>query len=99
MKYHSFKRLAQKLWDAIIKCLLFKKRRIHSHCNIMHEKNYQYVPNGPITPSVCLACALCYFAGGSPYNIMTSYCIGYPDMMYSVWYVVYTINEHSKFRI
>jgi hypothetical protein len=99
MKYHSFKRLAQKLQDGIIKFSLIKKRMIHSCCNIMHKKNYRYVPNGPITPSVCLACALCYFAGGSPYDIMTSYCIGYPDMMYSAWYVVDAINEHSEFRI
>ena len=33
------------------------------------------------------------------YDIMTLYCIGYPDMMYSVWCVVDAINEHSEFRI
>ena len=99
MKYHSFKRLAQKLRDGIIKFSLIKKRRIRFHRNIMREKNYRHVPNGPITPSVCLACALRYFAGGSPYDIMTSYCIGYPDMMYSVWYVVDAVNAHSEFRI
>ncbi len=28
------------------------------------------IPNGKIESSVRLACALCYFAGGSPYDIM-----------------------------
>ena len=74
MEYHSFKRLAQKLRDGIIKCSLIKKKgRNHSRHGEIHER---YDPNGPFTPSVCLACALCYFAGGSPYDIMTSYCIG-----------------------
>ncbi len=103
MKYHSFKKLARKLRDGIIKCSLIKKRRRtrnHSrHATIMNKKNHRYVPNGPITPSVCLACAFRYFAGGSPYDLMSSYCVGYPDVMHSVWYVVDAINAHPEFRM
>ena len=100
MKYHSFRRLTKKLRDGIIRFSLVKKRRNHYHTtSSMHKKNYRYVPNGPITPSVQLACALRYFAGGSPYDIMTSYCIGYTDMMNAVWYVVDAINAHRDFRI
>lgn len=98
MTYHSFKRLARKLRNGIIKSLLAKKRRNHSP-DSMNETNYRYVPNGPITPSVRLACALRYFAGGSPYDLMTSYCIGHTDMVYSIWYVVDAINAHPEFQI
>ena len=99
MKYHSFKRLAQKLRDGIIKFSIVKKKRRNHSRHGMHERNYRYVPNGPITPSVRLACALRYFAGGSPYDIMTLYCIGYPDVMNSVWFVIDAINAHSEVRI
>jgi hypothetical protein len=41
----------------------------------------RYVPNGPISPDhhVRLACAIRWFAGGSPYDIMTTYGIGHTD--------------------
>jgi DDE superfamily endonuclease len=99
MKYHSFKRLAQKLRNGIIKFSLANKRRNGSPRTSTNETNYRYVPNGPITPSVRLACALRYFAGGSPYDLMTSYCIGHTDMVYSIWYVVDAINAHAEFQI
>ena len=105
MKYHSFKKLARKLRDGIIKCSFIKTRRRrtrnHSsgHATIVNKKNHRYVPNGPITPSVCLACAIRYFAGGSPYDLMSSYCVGYPDVMHSVWYVVDAINAHPEFQM
>jgi hypothetical protein len=33
----------------------------------------RYSPNGPIDPDVRLACAIRWFAGGSFYDIMTTY--------------------------
>jgi hypothetical protein len=51
-----------------------------------------FVPNGPISPDVRLACAICWFAGGSLYNIMTTYGIGHTDAMNSCWYVVDAVN-------
>jgi hypothetical protein len=99
VKYHSIKRLAQKLQNGIIEFSLVRRQRNHHSSLSTPERKYRYVPNGPITPSDRLACALRYFAGGSPYDIITSYCIGYADMITSVWYVVDAINAYSKFQI
>ena len=43
------------------------------------------IPNGPITPSICLGAALRYFVGGSPYNIMCVFGISYSEVLASVW--------------
>jgi hypothetical protein len=56
-------------------------------------------PNGKIESSVRLACALRYFAGGSPYDIMGKYHIAYSEVLASVWYVVETVNELQMFDI
>ena len=90
MKYHSFKKLAQKLHHSIVQ---------HSHKRRNTNSHERYVSNGPITPSVCLACALCYFAGGSPNDIMTTFCIGHADTLRSIWYVVDAINAHPDLQI
>lgn len=50
-------------------------------------------------PFGLLGCALRYFAGGSPYDIMTSYNIGYTDMIQSMWCVVDAINAYPDFQI
>jgi hypothetical protein len=89
MKYHSFKKLARMLHHGIIRFSV-KNRFV---------KNYRYVPNGPITTSVRLACALRYFAGASIYDIMTTYCLGHTDTFKSIWYVVDAINAHPDFQI
>jgi hypothetical protein len=46
-----------------------------------------------------LACALRYFAGGSPYDIMTNYGISHSEMLDSVWYVVDAVNRTNGFDI
>ena len=51
------------------------------------EKNFHYIPNGPISMSVRLACALRYFAGGSPLDLMTTFQISFRSVLYSVWFV------------
>jgi hypothetical protein len=99
MLYRSFKSIAQKLQRGIIQLLHMKKRRNRSSSTGNSNNYRRYVPNGPITPSVRLACALCYFAGGSPCDFMTTYCIGYTGMMQSIWYVVDAIHAHSDFKI
>jgi hypothetical protein len=63
------------------------------------EPNYRYIPNGSIGMSVRLACAIRYFAGGSPYDLMTTYQISYSVVMRSVWFVVHAINCHSDLAI
>ena len=57
------------------------------------------VPNGPISTSVRLACALWYFAGGSSFDIMSKYGIGHSEVMESVWYVVEAVNKLDEFKI
>ncbi len=43
-------------------------------------ETHQHVPNGRISKSVRLACALRYFAGGSPYNIMCKYGVSHSNI-------------------
>ena len=57
------------------------------------------IPNGPVCTSVCLACALCYFAGGSPYDIMSAYGVSHTIILDSVWCVVDTVNQLPEFHI
>lgn len=52
--------------------------------------------NGPISPDGRLACAICWFAGGSTYDIMTTFGISRPDTNSSYWYVVDAINKHPN---
>ena len=57
------------------------------------------IQNGPISTSVHLACALRYFAGGSPYDLVGVYGILHTDVMDSMWQVVDAVNNYSKFAI
>ena len=88
MNYTSFKKLAWKLEDKII-----EKSNKNPYASIQH------IPNGPIAPSVRLACALRYFAGASLYDLMTTFGIGHTDASDSIWYVVDAINDHPDFLI
>ena len=70
MTYRSFKHLAGLL------CPIF-------NATSGIKGTSRYCPaNRPILPDVRLACAIRWFAGGSTYNIMTTYGIN------SYWYVV-----------
>jgi hypothetical protein len=57
------------------------------------------IPNGPVTTSVRLACALRYFAGGSPYDIMSVYGVSHTIVLDSVWCVVDAVNQLPNFHI
>jgi hypothetical protein len=59
----------------------------------------QYIPNGRISPDVQLACAIHWFAGGSAYDVMTTYIIGHSDTINSCRYVVEAINRHPRYDI
>jgi hypothetical protein len=91
MKYNTFKRLASMLHPLII-AASGKSEEVSS-------QNYRYIPNGPISTDVRLACALRWFAGGSIYDIMTTYGIGHTETTNSCWYVVDAINRHPAFTI
>ena len=40
-----------------------------------------------------------YFAGGSTYDLVSTYGISQTDVMDSVWKVVVAVNNHSEFQI
>jgi hypothetical protein len=67
------------------------------------NNHYSYKPppisNGTISTNVRLACALWYFSGGSPYDIMCKYGISHAVVMESVWFVVDTVNALPEFYI
>ena len=55
--------------------------------------------NGSISISVHLAVALPYFAGGSPYDITTTFGISFSEVFVSVWSIVDAINRCTNFDI
>jgi hypothetical protein len=61
MKYRTFLSLAKELCPYIMQQASGQKGTAR-----------YYVPNGPISPDVRLACAICWFAGGSPNDIITT---------------------------
>ena len=57
------------------------------------KKHKNGAVNGIIGKSVRLAAALRFFAGGDPYDIMTTFGIGHTDVYNSVWMVVDAVNN------
>jgi hypothetical protein len=87
MKFSTFKRLANELCPYILQAAGQKGG----------DTSRRHVPNGRISPDVQLACAtIRWFAGGSPYNMMTTYGISHTETLNSYWYVVDTVNTHPK---
>jgi hypothetical protein len=99
MHYELFWCLHEKLEDGIASARL--KSRGYEIKGGRVGGNYSLPPvrNGPITTSVRLACAIRYFAGGSPYDIMAKYEVSHSQMMESVWYVVEAVNNLDEFAI
>jgi hypothetical protein len=84
--------------ESLLRRLILKLSRkfVSSSSNRSRTQNG---PNGIISPSVRLACAIRYFAGGSPYNLITKFGIGYSDFFRNVWIVVEAINLSNHFDI
>ena len=57
------------------------------------------VRHGLVSTSVRLACALRYFAGGSPYDIMAKYGLSHASLYESIWAVVEAVNTFDEFDI
>ena len=55
--------------------------------------------NGPILPSVRLACALRYFAGGASYDIAIAFGIATSEVYESVWEIVDAIHNYPGFKL
>ena len=89
MKFASFKLLANELRPYILQA------SGHKRC----ERTTRHVPNGHISPDVRLACAIRWFAGGSPYDLLTTFGISHTEGINSYWYVIDAVNRHPKFTI
>jgi hypothetical protein len=67
MRYSTFKRLADDLCPFI-----------ERECRKKEEgRPARFIPNGRIVPDVRLACAIRWFCGASPYDLMSTYGIGH----------------------
>ena len=87
MTYESFQKLYQILEPKLSQVI----------GEIQH--NHRYVHNGHITKSVRLACAIRYFAGGSPYDIMCKYGVSHTEIFRSAWFVIDAVNQITAFNI
>ena len=63
------------------------------------RKRKSIPPNGEIHTSLRLSIALRYFAGGSPYDLMSSHGVGHNDIYNSVWGIVDAVNQCPKLQI
>jgi hypothetical protein len=91
MTYESFWKLHDLLSDGIATAIAAKRRQTTTN----RKPNCRPpVPNGArILSSVCLRCALRYFAGGTPYDLMVKFGILHTEVLDSVWFVVQAINR------
>ena len=87
MKYRTFLSLAKELRPYIIQAPGQMVLQYTFHMDSSHQMSNLRVP------------AICWFAGGSPYDIMITYGIGYTDTINSCWYVVDAIKRHLRFII
>ena len=64
--------------------------RIRFLCKISHFKF-------SISMTLCFSIAIRYFAGGSPFDLMSSHGVGYSDVYRSIWIIVDMINIKSLY--
>ena len=88
MDYSSFQCLHDLLKDGIVEYI-----RGNSSSPNNSGKNSSFIHNGNISTEIRLACALCYFEGGSYLNITMSHAIGVTDFYLSIWAVVDATNQ------
>jgi hypothetical protein len=89
MSHDSFKKLATKLGPGISSAC--QKHATSGGSRFRH--------NGPITSDIRLGCAIRYFAGGAPVDIVGLFGLGHTDVLNSVWYVVDAVHQHPDFGI
>ena len=88
MDYSSFQDLHGLLKDGIIEYICGNE----SSPNNSGNKSF-FIQNGDISTEIHLACALCYFAGGSYLDITMSHAIGVTDFYLSIWAEVDAMNR------
>ena len=59
----------------------------------------RYVPNGPVHPSVVLACGLRLFAGGSKYDLATTFGISVTYVEYSMNWVIDAVVNCNNLKV
>ncbi len=57
------------------------------------------IQNGAISNTTRIACALQYFCGASPYDLMANFDSSHSKVMKSVWFVVEVVNQVDEFHI
>jgi hypothetical protein len=97
MSIESFWELHEQLRNGIEAAASTFRRRRRANHNNNHRR--PPVPNGQIPSSVRLGCALRYFGGGSPYDLMVIFGISHTEVLSSVWIVVEAVNKHAPFFI
>jgi len=75
------------------------RKKIRRGLQVQHGIVPPPPPNGSILSTSRLGCALRYFAGGDPTDIMVNYGIGFTDVLVSVWSVVMAVNWSPDFYI
>jgi hypothetical protein len=96
MSIESFWDLHGKLQEGIdAAASMLRRRRRNPNTNRLPPP----VPNGKIPSSVRLGCALRYFGGGSPYDLMALFGISHTEVLSSVWMIVEAVNKHESFFI
>ncbi len=98
MSYESFLRLHD-LLEVRIKEAAAKIRGYTP--KDFHGENWSAPPisNGTISTSVRLGVAKRYFAGGSPYDIMSKFGVSHTSVFESVWMVVEAVNKLPAMNI
>ena len=100
MTYESFCVLHNKLKDRIAAATAARRWNVTTTIGNRKKNRTPPVPNGkPISTSVRLGCALRYFAGASPYDLMVKFGVSYTSVLDSVWIVVEAINTYPDFFI
>ena len=99
MSYESFWNLHTKLATGINRARLVMLRYVPKGGQQGGKFKLPPIQNGRVTTSVCHACALRYFGGGSVYDLMGTYGISHTDIMDSVWHFVEAVNNYPQFQI
>lgn len=88
-----FRRAYRMTYD-VFSCLVWKLQPV------LDQVNYQYcLVNGAVTPSVRVACAIRYLAGGSVYDVAPLFGLSVAAVYKYVWEVIDAINSLAELAI
>jgi len=78
---------------------LYQKIKRSLYRVMSYDGSRENAPNGRIHPTIRLACAVRFFSGGDPLDIMTSYGISKTEVHSSVDYVIQAVNDCDGIQI